>query len=228
MQSAQVISAAGTAPANADNFRSDREFQRARQHSAMVRFLRRALPIAAIILSLGFLSQAMLAFGPTERQTLTAGDFDGTRLVMNSPKLSGFNQHDLPYDVTAARAIQDANKPNIVDLEEIFAEIPMRDNSRAKIWADLGTFRSKRERLVLKQKIEVRGSNGMELDLEEAEINMRKGTLVSNKPVTVRSERATITARSILVKDDGDTIIFKDRVQMTIAAGALKREEKKQ
>ena len=44
---------------------------------------------------------------------------------MANPKLDGFTKENLPYSMTATRALQDFDKNGIIDLEGIDARLPV-------------------------------------------------------------------------------------------------------
>ena len=99
--------------------RHRREHARAVRHSRRVRFLRRAIPIAAV-LAVVFLF-ALTWFNPFARYggiSIGPISVSGTRVVMDAPRLRGFQDETRPYEVTAEDASQDVREPHLVDLRE--------------------------------------------------------------------------------------------------------------
>ena len=75
----------------------------------------------------------------------------------------------------------------------------------------------------MRKEITVRGARGMDIDLVDAQIDLKAGTLVSTNPVEVRSKTATLQADEIRVENSGERIVFTNRVRMTIQSSALRR-----
>ena len=206
-----------TAPApKFANQRSEQDFQIASRHSNRISILKKALPLAAIILVVGFGASAMISFVPNVDVKIGSSSLEDGKLVMKQPKMSGFDKNNRPYDVTATRAIQDLKTPSIIVLEAIDALVPMDAKNMADVTADDGVYNSDTEKLVLRNNVFIKGARGMDIKLEEANINMKTGTMESSKPVTVTSEDTDLTADSVIVEDNGARIVFKNRVRMTI------------
>ena len=80
-----------------------RAYAQARRHSARVRFYKRAIPIGTAA-AVAILVAYTLA-GPSRPDGLTLGpiSFSGTKVTMESPKMTGFHKDTRPYEVTAPR-----------------------------------------------------------------------------------------------------------------------------
>ena len=72
------------------------------------------------------------------------------------------------------------------------------------------------ESLLLQEDVVIKGARGMDLLLEDANIDIKTGTMESSNPVQVKSENANISADSVRVEDNGNRILFNNRVKMTI------------
>lgn len=226
MAEAASLTAQQVQPQKLANRRTERDFARARLHSRVVGTLRYTLPILAALILVAFLSRALVAFEPSDPVSNSGAEFDGERLVMKSPRMSGFNGDQLPYDVIAERAIQNVALPDVVELEQIIADLPLSAEDKAKVKAVEGTYFTDTEKLELRKRIEIRDARGMDIDLGNAKIDMRAGTLSSDQPVEVRSATAQINADSVEVSDNGKRIVFKDRVRMVIDSAAVNRNRK--
>ena len=56
----------------------------------------------------------------------------------------------------------------------------------------------------------------MDMLMEDADIDIRSGTIASENPVTANSSNTNISADSVRVEDGGNRIVFNNRVKMTI------------
>lgn len=196
--------------------RSPGEFARAATHSARVRFLKRALPIGgslaiAVLVAAYLMSQFSLPrIDPGE-----AAVVDG-KLVMNNPKLAGTDPNQRPYTLSAERAVQDAAKPTRVTLEKIEGRLAVSDTNFAKVGAGTGVYDTEARTLELSGQVRVDTDDGMSIRLENAAIDIDKGTLVSNSPVTVDTGRARVSAQSLKVSNKGKSIVFENKVRMLL------------
>lgn len=203
-------------PSRAD---SDRAFRAARRHSRLVRFLRIGIPIgvALLLLLIGlttyFNPLRMLGKLPLDVGHLVVS---GTRITMERPRISGFTQDNRAYDLSASDAAQDLTKPDLVELKELQARIDMQDKSKVEVSANGGVYDSKRETLTLRQNILLTSSTGYAARLSEAVIDVRKGNVVSEKPVSVDLLNGTLNANRLEVIDAGDRVRFDGGVTMVL------------
>ncbi|MEM9733517.1 MAG: LPS export ABC transporter periplasmic protein LptC [Pseudomonadota bacterium] len=206
----------GTIHPQRANQRSARDFRAARRHSGLVKTLKFVLPTCAFLIVGTFGTMSALNFVPGIENIEGTLGLENGQLVMDKPKMAGFDKNERAYEVQAQRAIQDLSKPGIVELESIDATLPLGATGFADVEAGAGTYDTKNEWLSLRDNVAVQGARGMNISLEEANIDMKSGVLVSSKPVTVDSDDGTVTADSVTVFDEGKRILFKNRVKMTI------------
>jgi lipopolysaccharide export system protein LptC len=199
---------------------SERAFRSARRHSRVVRFLRVALPVAvvvgAIVVSLItiFNPLRMLAAKlPINMNNLVVS---GTKITMEQPRLAGFTKDERAYEFTAEAAAQDLTKPDIVELKNIHAKLEMQDKSSMELAADTGTYNTKSETLKLESNIVLGTSAGYKGRLSEAIVDVRKGNVVSDKPVQLDMLQGTLNANRLEVADSGDVVRFLGGVDMVL------------
>lgn len=202
-----------------------RRFGRARRHSAAVTVLRTTLPVAALALIGGFAAAAVMGGDEPTGDTVARSALGAGEIVMNNPKMSGFDRNNRPFALEATAARQETGAPAIVRLDDIDAKLPTGTDTFAKLDASAGVYDSDAETLVLSKGVAVRDLKGMDMDLREARVDMRDGRMVSEAPVAVRSSNAAIDAQSVEVLQSGKRILFRDRVRMVIHNDA-KPEEK--
>ncbi len=196
--------------------RDNRDFARARRHSILVSVLRKALPATAALIVFGFTALAASSYSPFAMLDMAGIGLDDGKLVMRQPKLEGFDKDNKPYLVTADRALQDLNNTDIIDLENVRAEIGSSQAGDVKVEAGTGRYDSDAETLTLSGGVVVTGADGVNIDMQRADIDMKAGTMRSEEPVRVVSDDAEITADTLRVYDEGKRIVFSQRVRMTI------------
>jgi lipopolysaccharide export system protein LptC len=196
---------------------SERAFRAARRHSFLVRILRVAIPIVVISgLTLTFLviylnPLRMLAKVPVDISDLVVS---GTKITMEKPRMSGFTSDSRAYELSAEAAAQDLTKPDFVELKNLDANMEMQDKTTMHMSAATGLYNSKVETLKLERDIFLSSSNGYKGKLSEAMIDIRKGHVVSDKPVELEMLQGKLNANKLEIIDSGDLVRFHGGVVM--------------
>ncbi len=203
----------------------------ARRHSARVRFLRLGIPIAALggltLVTLLTWFNPLRALSALPLPSMGKLVVSGTKITMEAPKLRGFTRDNRAYDVTADAAAQDFQKPEIIELTGIKARVQMQDKGVVDVKAVTGVYNTKTELLTLTQYILLTSSSGYEGHLSEAVLDVKKGHIVSEKPVEVIMLSGVINAGRLEVVDNGALLRFDGGVVMSLKAGAAGEAEKK-
>jgi lipopolysaccharide export system protein LptC len=197
----------------------------ARRHSRRVRFLRKAVP-AVLILALGglvaanYLNPARWLRLPTEFGTLV---ISGSKITMEAPRLAGFTKDQREYEVTATSASQDTKNPTIVEMKDISGRMDMEDRSKVTLTAVEGIYDTKADLLKLNHEILIISTAGYQGRLTEAQVEVKKGRIVSEKPVQMKMPQGTLDANRLEVTETGGVIRFDGGVVMMLTPEALNR-----
>jgi lipopolysaccharide export system protein LptC len=188
-----------------------RLIREARRHSARVRLLRKAVPTGAIgglsflILIAWFNPLRAIQELPVRADNLVVS---GTKITMEAPKLTGFTRDNRAYNLTADSAAQDFTNPTVLELSGIHAKVEMQNKSVVNMTAVAGVYDTKSELLTLTQYITLISSEGYEARLTEAKAEIRKGYIVSEKPVEVFLSNGKLNANRMEVLDNGELLKF--------------------
>ena len=199
----------------------ERTYRAALRHSRRVRLLRIGVPVGIVAL---LLTVAIIDYMPPIGGFRLPGDLGklvihGTRITMEEPRLTGFTVDSRAYEFSAEAAAQDITKPNLVELDKLHAKMEMQDKSSVEMTAASGVYDVKTEILTLKDNIHLVSSTGYEGRLDEAVIDVRKGNVVSDKPVAVKMLNGFLNARRLDIDDNGSVIRFTGGVAMTLQSG---------
>ncbi len=207
----------GPAPSRASRPRA-RAYVQARRHTRMVRLLKWAIPTGAILGIAGVVSWALIdPFNRLAGISLGPVTVSGSQVTMENPKLSGYRSRSGTYEVTAATATQDLRNPARVELNELKARVGTdQSGGTARLEAATGVLDTQKERLDLRRNVRVSSNDGQEARLASASIDLKTGAVVSDEPVTVTLQTATIEAKGVEVLDGGRVIHFKGRVSATL------------
>jgi lipopolysaccharide export system protein LptC len=195
-----------------------RTYRIALRHSRYVRVLRFGVPAGILAMLLMVVAaNYMPPIGglrlPGELGKLV---IKGTKITMQQPRLTGYTNDSRAYEFTANAAAQDITKPDLVELHQPHAKIQMQDKSTVTMSAVSGVYNMKTELLKLNEDIDLVSSTGYEGRLSEALIDVRKGSVVSDKPVWVKLLNGFLNAQRLEVTDNGAMVRFGGGVAMTI------------
>jgi len=198
---------------------SERAFRAAVRHSHLVRVLRIAIPVgvvvglAALTLVTWLNPMRVLAKLPVDVNDMVVS---GTKITMEQPRLSGYTRDSRAYEFSAHAAAQDLTKPDLVELQKIHAKVEMQDKSNIEMSAKNGVYDTKNEVLKLAEDVVLSSSTGYQGRLSEAVVNVRKSTVVSEKPVEVLLLNGKLNANRLEVVDSGDLVRFDGGVTMVM------------
>ncbi len=196
-----------------------RAFRFAQRHSRRVRVLRIAIPIGVVfcllvVVGATFFNPFKILYKlPADLGTLVVS---GTKITMEAPRVAGVTRDQRAYEVTAKAAAQDITKPDQIELKEIKAKLDMQDKSVVQMSAKGGLYEAKSEMLTLGPDIILSSSTGYEGRLIEAEVDIRKGNIISRKPVEVKMLKGNLNANNLEVLDAGDLVRFSGGVSMIL------------
>ena len=185
----------------------------------MVRALRIGIPaFVGVVVVVVVLTTYLNPLRMLTNLPVNVGDLviSGSKITMESPRLSGFTRDARAYELTADAAAQDLTKPDIIELHNIHAKVQMQDKSTVRLSALKGIYDSKGETLKLDRDIVLNSSSGYEGRLSEATVDIRKGNVLSEHPVELEMLQGTLNANRLQIFDSGDRILFDNGVRMTL------------
>ena len=195
-----------------------RAFAAARRHSRTVRLLRAALLLSALA-AVGVLTAMGLyrTFGsPLSRLSVGGVSIDGSKIVMDRPRLTGARQDGRSYVITAARAIQDVKHPTLVELVAIDGDIDTADQDPLHLTAAAGHYDTEHEGLDLSEPVHIHNKQ-YTIDLHSVHIDFKSGAYKTLEPLTVvTNSGSSIVADSATVIDNGKEIAFEGHVKSTV------------
>lgn len=202
-----------------DDLRPKRDYSRALRHSRRVRLLKRLIPLGAFLaVALVIVITFFNPFASYGGLTLGPVSVSGSRIVMENPRLTGFQSESRPYVVTAREASQDVRQPHLVDLVDLRARLTTdAEGNVAQVEAATGRFNTESELLELTKDVRVVSSE-YSVDLQSASIDFKTGNVVSPYVVRVEFESGTIEADGMNIIDNGRMITFEGNVRSVLVA----------
>lgn len=198
----------------------DREqaFAKAKRRSARVRRLRWAILIGglgtvAAMFAVAFFNPFATKLGSLGFSSLSV---EGTKIVMDGPKLAGFRSDGQAYVLTAKRALQDIKRPTIVELENVEGEIGATGGEATHMTAESGVYDSLGENMELSNNVRITNGRASVL-MRSAKFDFKSGAYRSDEPVEVRvSDGTTIVSDRADAANHGQELTFDGHVKTTI------------
>lgn len=179
------------------------------RHSRLVRWLRICVPAGIVVALLTMVAANYLQTTglrlPGEIGKLV---IKGTKITMEQPRLAGFTAAARPYAFTAKAAAQEIAKPELMELQQIQANVEMDDSTKVAITSNAGMYDLKADLLTLTDDVHLVSSTGYEVRLSQARIDVHKGHVVSEKPVWVKLLNGFINAKRLEISDSGEVVRF--------------------
>ena len=199
-----------------DRVERRRAFQAARRHSRTVRRLRFLLPLAGALGLAAFVLLSRLGMPGDFDVTVAGTSVTANAIIMQDPKITGFDAEDRGYSLSADRAIQALARPDEVRLEDIEAEVSVAGGGSATVKAEAGDYDRSENTLKLHGVIAVDSSEGYSLRMTDAAIDLGAGTIASPNPVTVGYADSQTTGGSLSVTGGGQVIVLQGAVRTTL------------
>lgn len=139
-------------------------------------------------------------------------------LAMTDPRYVGRDDKDRPFTVRAQRAKQTATDADRIYLAQPHGTITLDNGRSIAAGAASGYYRRDSKVLTLDGNVTVRHSSGYMLHTSAAEVDFKAGTAVSKRPVVGYGPAGTVYAQGMRVLDQGNTVIFTGRSQVTLDA----------
>jgi lipopolysaccharide export system protein LptC len=189
----------------------------AARYTSFVTWMKRALPIAAMVL---LAVVAIYAFQPRQ-QDRVAMTFERVNEVANDlamikPRLSGSDAKGNPFVITADRAIQQGRNSRKARLVNVDADMTLDNQRWLNAAAGSGLFDADAKTLVLDGGISVFSDNGYELHTKRAQFDLKKGFVHGEQPVTGQGPLGTMRADRFEVDKASQQIRLYGNVHTTI------------
>jgi lipopolysaccharide export system protein LptC len=202
-----------------------RSYSAAKRHSARVKRMKYALPIAAAVISLSFIAVSVIRSWVPEDLSIESATIEDGKIVMMKPAVAGRNDDGIAYSMNADRALQDIAQPNMMTLENIIAAVPSGELI-ARVIAKEGIFDRASNQLEMTAPFEINLSNGIQARFQSADVDLRAGTLTSKEPIAIDTKDGSIVAKTLQIADNGKSITFSGQVRARIAASTIQNAGK--
>jgi lipopolysaccharide export system protein LptC len=199
-------------------------YQAALAHSALVGKLKILLPILAAVISAAFIGVSIVRTYLPENLSIENARIENGKIVMERPAISGRNNDGISYSMTATRALQDIENPNMITLEDVKAAVPVNDDVIARVTAMAADFDRGTDKLDLSSPFDVNLSNGITARFKSARLDINAGIMESPTPVNISMKEGSIVADSLKITDKGRVITFKGQVRLHLDPATIRNQ----
>ena len=199
-------------------------YQAALAHSALVRKLKILLPIVAAVISAAFIGVSIIRAYLPENLSIENARIENGKIVMERPAISGRNSDGISYSMTATRALQDIENPNMITLEDVKAAVPVNDDVIARVTAMAADFDRGTDNLNLTHPFNVNLSNGITARFQSAHLDIDGGVMETPDHVDISMKEGSIVADSLKITDKGRIITFKGQVRLHLDPATIRNQ----
>jgi lipopolysaccharide export system protein LptC len=190
-----------------------------RRYTSFVRSLRFILPLLAIVMTVIVLTWEQGGrVAPMKKEELLPQSENIQNELLN-PVFTSVDSKNQPYKVTAERAVQNRNDPNIVELTLPSASVTMTDGVKLEGMAETGIYEQKSQKLNLDGDVVLNHSGGYVLETQELRIDIAGQRAFSGQNVHVKGPEGTLDATGL----EGDTgtgaLIFNGPAKVVLYSG---------
>lgn len=187
-----------------------------RFYTGFVRFLRLALPLAALSII------ALLFSWPQMEETLIEAQDESlipaatSRNELLSPRFESADEKNQPFTITAKRALQSDTDPDIILLDKPMADITLNSGAWVAAEAMNGQYRQEAEKLMLEGDVVLFHDKGYEMKTEQLMVDLKGRQASSEADIYGQGPAGTIKATGLQAYSEGGKLIFKGPVRLVL------------
>lgn len=197
-------------------------------YSRFIKSMRLALPLLALVLTV-----VVMAWPEMDDKIVTVKKEDllpNANLAENELINPRFNSRDRdlnPYTVTATRAIQNQQEPDLIKLDSPTGNMTLKDGALLDVKANAGSYEQKEEKLFLESDVELTHQSGYVLTTDELRVDLKNGQAFSDKDVQITASEGNIEATGLDGNLETEILIFKGPAKMTLNSTPQETAEEK-
>jgi lipopolysaccharide export system protein LptC len=187
-------------------------------YTRFVRSMRLILPLAALgmlVLVMAWPRMEETAkVKPAPPGTVTPPDVGRNELI--NPRFESQDEQSQPFKITATRAIQNAQDPDLVLLQKPMADITLNNGTWLAAEADSGSYRQDAEKLLLEGNVRLFHDKGYEIKTEKLLLDLKTHEAWSDRAVNGQGPAGTLAATGVRVNGDKELLVFTGPVKLVL------------
>ncbi|MGD1935699.1 MAG: LPS export ABC transporter periplasmic protein LptC [Candidatus Phaeomarinobacter sp.] len=190
----------------------------ARAYSRFVWAMKLGLALTAVVLIVSLLFLSGTFDGPDELDiTFSEVTSRTDDLRMVSPRISDIDDEGQPYTITATSAVQDADNPALIHLDDVQGDLESASQtSWTSVTSKTGLLNTDEEWIDLETDVMLFTDGGFQFQGELVRVNLASGDISSDKPVVSQGPDGTAVGGGLRVTESGQTITLTNRAKVVI------------
>jgi lipopolysaccharide export system protein LptC len=132
------------------------------------------------------------------------------------PQLTGTDDDGLPFKITAASAVQIAPGSDTIRLQDVVADITLKDGRTLHVVAAKGIADTKNHHLEVSGGIHLTSNDGYDVKTASASADLKAGTIKGDSPVEASGAFGQVTARRFALNKTTGELRFSGNVRMVL------------
>ena len=185
----------------------------------IVRFLRTALPLLAVALTVGTLSWTVTSTDDTPTRE-TAEERKPMRIISRNellnPRFDSVDDQGRPYTLVADRAVRGETDAGLIILTVPNGRIMLTAERTIKARAQKGTYHQDGGRLSLQDNVQLSDSQGYVLDTQSMNVDLSAQTVLTDDEVTGKGPAGTLNATGMFGDAKVGILQFKGPARLSL------------
>lgn len=179
-------------------------------YSRFVKAMRWALPSVALVIVAIVMAWPKMeaAIAPVTPASMTESQQPATQNELINPRFEGVDSNNNPYTLTATRAVQSQQNPDILLLDVPVGDVDLGHAEKMIVTADKGNYRQNAGVLYLDGNVKVKHSNGYDMDTTRLMIDTKARETRTDQPVKIVGPAGTIDATGLDASNAEGLVIF--------------------
>lgn len=188
-----------------------------KKYSSFIRAMRLLLPLIALsIVTLIFVWPEMEeTIEPLAREQILP-DVPTAQNELLKPRYESLDKDQQPFTITAEKAAQDQNNPELILLDNPTADLLMKDGTWLAAKADNAIYEQNAEKLQLNGNVHLFHDAGYQLETEELRVNLTTQEAFSDQDVQAQGPEGVINAIGLEAYGNDNIVIFKGPATMLL------------
>ena len=135
------------------------------------------------------------------------------QVTVTDSTITGLDKQQQPYSISARTAVQDKEKPNFINLNEVQGATNRSNGEAITFQSQKGLYNSDVKTLDLDTDVVIKSEGRFTARMDKAHVIVAEKRLTSNVPVAVELSTGTINANGVEITNDGNNILFLNGVK---------------
>ncbi|HEY4546260.1 MAG TPA: LPS export ABC transporter periplasmic protein LptC [Pedomonas sp.] len=186
------------------------------RYDQFVKVMRVALPAASVVLLLAIVVWPLVS-GQEMSFVLSKDrvEVSPERLRMEAPRYRGTDSQGRPFEISAARAVQQTSATPVVELSDVAARMAMA-NDTVQVNAERGSYDLEQEQLKVTGPLVLTTERGYHLTTRDAVVDLPGKVAYGSAGVEGNGPLGTFKAQRFRADIEKETVVFEGRTHMRI------------